>query len=147
MAEEVVCCGYMQNGLLVRWGLVISIIVQSLFFAFLHSMNPGIKFMPVMNLFLYAVFIGLLFYYTDNLWIAGGVHSIWNFILGPVMGIEVSGIVMPSTIFKSSFTGAEILTGGSFGMEGSIFTTIVMSLGSLIVVYLLYTKKKEGEKK
>ncbi len=47
-------------------------------------MNDGMKIMPVINLFLYDAFIGILLYYTDNLYMAGGVHSIWNFLLAPI---------------------------------------------------------------
>ncbi len=144
MAEEVVCRGYVQNALRLRWGLVVTMIIQAAFFSALHSMNDGMTVMPVINLFLYGAFVGILFYYTDNLWMAGGIHSVWNFLLGPILGIEVSGHVIPGTVFMSSFTGSELLTGGSFGMEGSIFTTIGMCVG-IIIVYLMYNKKKKAE--
>ncbi len=144
MTEEVICRGYVQNTLRIRWGLVVTMIIQSAFFAGLHSLNNGMKLMPVINLFLFAAFIGILFYYNDNLWMASGIHTIWNFMQGPIMGIEVSGQVFPSTVFKSTFTGSDFLSGGSFGMEGSIFTTIAMVVG-IIIVYLIYNKKNEVE--
>ncbi len=141
MGEEVLSRGYIQNGIRVRWGIVMTMIIQGIFFTALHSLNPGMTLLPIINLFLYAVFIGVVFYYTDSLWIAGGIHSIWNFLLGPVLGIEVSGQAVPGSVFNATVHGAEYITGGSFGMEGSILTTIAMIVSTL-VVYLLIGKKE-----
>ncbi len=142
MTEEVICRGYVQNGLRIKWGLVGTMIIQGAFFTLLHAMNPGITLLPVINLFLYGVFIGMLFYYTDNLWLVGGLHSAWNFLLGPVIGIEVSGLAIKGTVFKSSLSGPSWLTGGSFGIEGSVLTTIATMVGTIIVYYLIKKKQK-----
>ncbi len=143
MTEEVINRGYIQNGLRIRWGFVVTMIIQGIFFTGMHGLNPGITVLSLFNLFLYAIFVGTLFYYTDNLWIVGAVHSVWNFVLGPVMGIAVSGLVLPGTIFKTEMTGEEWISGGSFGLEGSIFTTIVMITGS-VTVYILMNRKNKA---
>ena len=63
------------------------------------------------------------------------MHLTWNFFQGPIFGFEVSGIESES-IIKQSVTGNEILTGGSFGFEGSILATVG------IIIMILYLDKK-----
>ena len=45
-------------------------------------------------------------------------------------------------IIQSKFTGPEFLTGGAFGIEGSIFTA---SFLLIIGIVLYYFAKKEGK--
>ncbi|MGQ4569194.1 lysostaphin resistance A-like protein [Dermabacteraceae bacterium P9123] len=143
MTEEVICRGYLQNGLRVRWGIVGALIIQAVFFALLHGTNSGITVLPLVNLFLYGLLIGALFYYTDSMWLVGGLHSAWNFLLGPVLGVEVSGIVIPGTVFKAKASGADWLSGGAFGIEGSVLTTLAMLIG-LTVIYFLDRKRRSA---
>ncbi len=145
MAEEVVCRGYVQNGLRTKWGIVAVMFAQAAFFTVLHSLNPGMEVLPIVNLFAYGLFMGVLFYYTDSIWVVGGVHTIWNFMLGVFMGIEVSGQIVEGAVFVSTLDGAGWLTGGKFGLEGSILTTAVMLLGSVITYALIKQKAKTGE--
>ncbi len=142
MTEEVICRGYIQNGIRVRFGLVATMIVQAAFFAGMHMLNSSISLLAIFNLFLYGVFIGMVFYYTDSIWIVGGIHSVWNFLLGPILGIEVSGQVVKGTIFKATAIGSELLNGGKFGIEASILTTVFLCIGILIVYFLMKRDEK-----
>lgn len=140
MAEEVITRGYLQNTLATRVDFKLALVGQAICFAVLHIANEGVNLMGIGNLFLVGLMFGLLFWYTDSIWFVGGLHSAWNFILGPVLGIEVSGKVLPTSIFTSKVYGSDFFTGGTFGMEASIFTSIFMIL-SIVIVYRLITKK------
>lgn len=140
MTEEVLTRGYLQNNVAATKGFGFALFLQAIVFTAIHAANPGITLMPVVNLFVVAIMFGLLFWYTDSMWLVGGMHFAWNFILGPIIGIQVSGNVFPTTIFSPSVVGSELLTGGSFGIEGSILTTIFASVCS-IVLYVLIKKK------
>ncbi len=142
MTEEVIDRGYIQNGIRIRWGLVATMFIQAFIFMALHSLNPGMTVMPILNLFLFGIFLGLLFYYTDNMWLVGGLHFSWNFLLGPVMGIEVSGLAINGSVLIAKADGPEILTGGSFGMEGSILATVALILGIIIVARIYRNQPK-----
>lgn len=63
------------------------------------------------------------------MWIIGGMHFAWNFLLGPILGIEVSGVKLPTTVLQTILKGNSILTGGKFGIEGSMLTTLVVVVG------------------
>lgn len=97
--EEVLCRGFLMNAIASKKGVWAGIIGNSLFFSFLHIMNPGITPLALLNLFIFGLKFSLLFYLSDNIWLVGAAHSIWNFMLGPVLGIEVSGQKISTSIF------------------------------------------------
>ena len=71
------------------------------------------------------------------------MHFAWNFLLGPVIGIEVSGMVLPTTLFTATVVGNDLLTGGAFGIEGSILTTIIGVIGCVILHVLIQRKRTQ----
>ncbi|MBP3310517.1 MAG: hypothetical protein J6L05_06895, partial [Ruminococcus sp.] len=71
------------------------------------------------------------------------IHSVWNFTQGNIYGISVSGSGDAESVFRvASKSSADILTGGEFGIEGSIFTTLVLAVG--IVIVLVKIKKNSA---
>ena len=81
----------------------------------------------------------MIFWYTDNIWIVGALHGAWNIILGVFMGGYVSGIKISNTIFNLTFNSENILlTGGSFGIEGSIISTIYLIIIGILLYVGLY---------
>ncbi|MCV5434989.1 hypothetical protein OFN37_38385, partial [Escherichia coli] len=59
-----------------------------------------------------------------------------------VFGFAVSGMTMYSTpLFKPVTTGSEFLHGGSFGIEGSIITTIMLTIASIVLWRKLWGRK------
>ena len=144
LAEEVIMRGYLFTEVESHKGRVWGLFVSAIAFTALHAANPGMTVMPVINLFVFGLFFGLLFWLTDNLWICGAAHSIWNFSLGPVLGILVSGQAFPASIFTTvPKEGMDLISGGNFGVEGSIFTSIFGLLGCLIMYKMI--QKKEAK--
>ena len=81
----------------------------------------------------------------DNIWGVCGIHSVWNFTQGNLYGISVSGSGQSESIFRTSQNSSHaFLTGGEFGIEGSIATTIVLLTGTAIVL-LMHKKRLEAE--
>jgi hypothetical protein len=72
------------------------------------------------------------------------MHFTWNLFMGNVYGISVSGMDLGGSIIKSQPLGNPIISGGDFGLEGSIVTTILLVLYSLII-WKFYSKRKEQE--
>ena len=74
----------------------IPIIVSSVIFALMHSMNAGISLLAYINLFLFGISMGYLFIKTENIWMCIGYHITWNYFQGDVFGFLVSGNVTDS---------------------------------------------------
>lgn len=141
--EEVATRGWLLTRIAARTNLPLAIAISSSLFGILHMGNEGVTFLSVLNIILDGVLAGLLFIYTDSIWLVVAQHGTWNYVQGNLLGFQVSGTGADASIF--SFTmgdGPDWLTGGAFGAEGSIITTLVL-LVSLVIVYRLGERKEK----
>jgi hypothetical protein len=77
--------------------------------------------------------------YAGNLWFPIAIHFAWNFLLGTVLGLVVSGQSHLGGGWKMlNLYGPALFTGGAFGLEGGLivtFTTITGIIAMLILVH------------
>jgi hypothetical protein len=83
-----------------------------------------VSWLGLTNVFLGGVLLGLAYEKYGRLWFPIGLHFAWNVMSGPVLGHEVSGYESMTTVFVERGQGAAWLTGGDFGIEGSIWMTL-----------------------
>lgn len=141
--EEVATRGWLLTRIATRTNLPLAIAISSSLFGILHMGNAGVTFLSVLNIILDGVLAGLLFIYTDSIWLVVAQHGTWNYVQGNLLGFQVSGTGADASIF--SFTmgdGPDWLTGGEFGAEGSIITTLVLLL-SVVMVYRLGERREK----
>lgn len=135
--EEVATRGWLLTRIAARTNLSLAIVISSSLFGILHMGNAGVTFLSVLNIILDGVLAGLLFIYTDSIWLVVAQHGTWNYVQGNLLGFQVSGTGADASIFSFTMgSGPDWLTGGEFGAEGSIITTLVL-LVSVVMVYLL----------
>ena len=81
---------------------------------------------------------------TDTVWGVAGIHGAWNFAQGKSLW-DFSWWSTVRNIFDDLLPQGNQgwLSGGSFGIEGSIMTSLVLLL---LIVYLAYQLKKENER-
>lgn len=132
--EETMCRGILL-GRMMDAGVnkFVALILSSAVFAILHLANPNFATLPFVNLLLAGVLLGSAYIYTRNLWFAILLHWFWNWLQGPVLGFEVSGNSFGESLLTLERTGSTLLTGGSFGFEGSLTCTVLM----LICIFLI----------
>jgi membrane protease YdiL (CAAX protease family) len=118
-------------------GSWIALVLSSLVFGFVHLLNPE---GTITGAICISIEAGLLLaaacLLTRRLWIGMGVHMAWNYTLSAVFSGVVSGGVSDPGLLKSTFQGPDLLTGGSFGLESSIFA-LVLCTGAGIVMAIL----------
>ncbi|MGB8192738.1 MAG: type II CAAX endopeptidase family protein [Chitinophagaceae bacterium] len=138
ISEEAVFRGYILHNLMQSMNRWIALAITSLLFALLHAFNPNITWLALLNIFLAGFVMGIVYVYTGNLWFAIAFHFSWNFFLGPILGYEVSGLPLES-LLQQSIHGPDWLTGGEFGLEGSVLDGAfsVMAFGGM----LLYVRR------
>jgi len=73
------------------------------------------------------------------LWLPIGIHIGWNFTQGGIFSVPVSGWTQEG-LFQGSLTGPEWLSGGQFGVEGSIVAVVVCV--SLALVLLQQSERR-----
>ena len=125
-SEELLTRGWMFQVIGARYKPWLGVLITSIFFAAVHLGNSGINPFAVINLFLFALLMTLFVMRDGSIWAACGWHSAWNWTLGNVYGLSVSGRGDVISIFDLNTTGNEILSGGGFGPEGSVITTLVL---------------------
>lgn len=148
ISEEYLSRGYL-HGLIKRdFGAKASIIVNSLLFALLHITNPGIlqSPLPLINLMLAGILFGVAREATGGLWLPIGIHFTWNFFMGNIYGIAVSGMDIGSSVITSAPKGHPIIAGGDFGLEGSIITSIVLIVYTIVIWKFYHNKKTDDSK-
>ena len=140
--EEVATRGWLLTRIAARTNLPFAIAISSSLFGILHMGNAGVTFLSVLNIILDGVLAGLLFIYTDSIWLVVAQHGTWNYVQGNLLGFQVSGTGADASIFSFTMgSGPDWLTGGEFGAEGSLITTIVL-LASLVIVYRLGERRE-----
>jgi len=143
--EEMVCRGYILNNLMQVTNKYAALIFSSLVFAFLHLLNPHASFIPILNIFLAGIFLGISYLYTRNLWFPIGLHLFWNFMQGPILGFNVSGTNSENSLLQLDYPREDIFNGGAFGFEGSILCTLFCSVGAIAVGYYYSRKEKNSQ--
>lgn len=141
MSEEFIFRGYLMNTIGANHHPYIAVGISAAAFSLAHIMNPGFSLFVFFNLAIFGVFAGLYMIAFDDIWGACAIHSIWNFTQGCFYGISVSGTGDTESVFRTTPISASVLlTGGDFGIEGSIVTTIVL-LGAISVIILKIKKQ------
>jgi uncharacterized protein len=123
-------------------GTAVAIVVSSVLFGLAHAANPGATPFTIFALTVeLGILLSLAYVLTRNIWLAVGIHMAWNFMQGFVFGTEVSGSRESFSVFTTSMTGPDLLTGGSFGVEGSIVSLLVGLAASAVLAVLIARKQ------
>lgn len=130
--EELLSRGYCITALNAMKKPWLSVIISSVIFSAMHLLNPNVKILGLINIILVGILFGYMYIKTNNLWMSIGYHITWNYFQGVVYGFHVSGLNIKG-IFDCNVLKDNILTGGSFGPEAGILTTIVVIIGLLII--------------
>ena len=133
--EEIAIRGYILQNLSSSFNKYLALALSSVVFMIMHLGNPNMSIIPLLNLFLAGLFLGIYCIHRKNLWFPIGAHFTWNYFQGPVFGFEVSGNEVNS-IFIQNIDGSDLITGGQFGFEGSIILTVFM------ITCIIYLDKK-----
>ena len=123
--EEIYFRGYAFQRLIESWGAWGAVLAFSALFGFAHMSNPGATVLGTANTVLAGVLLAVAYLKTKGLWLPFGLHLSWNYFLGPVFGLPVSGGRFEPSYLQSSITGPQWLSGGNYGPEASILLTIV----------------------
>lgn len=127
IVEELVFRGLMFQAIQKLGNSWIALAVTSLTFGAFHLGNPGATLWSALAITIEAgVLLGAAFLWRRNLWFAMGLHFAWNTLEG-LLGIPVSGFAADG-LFTVKVHGAVLLTGGNFGLEGSIVPVMVSLL-------------------
>jgi CAAX protease family protein len=136
LAEEASFRGYPLQTLC-RAGLAwLGVLLTSVPFAAIHLNNPnGGRMLPFVNTALAGVWLAVAYLRTRTLWFPLGIHWAWNWALGSLFGLPVSGItvIAPHPLLQGTDLGPAWLTGGAYGIEGGLACTITLIVSTIFI--------------
>ncbi len=132
--EEVICRGYLFRNLIQWRGPIAALLVTSPAFGILHSLNPGVSPLALINTAVMGLLLGLLTVRV-SIWAAIGFHAAWNFLLAAVVSVPLSGMPIMG-VLNARLEGPTLWTGGAFGPEASLVVTILTLGGSALLLGL-----------
>ncbi len=143
ITEEIVFRGVLYRILEGTFGTWAAVGTSGLVFGLVHLGNQQGTLQGGLAIALEAgLLFAALYALTRSLWLVMGVHFAWNVVQGPVLGIVVSGNPLDHRGYlRSTLTGPEWLTGGTFGMEASLVTVVLLSA---VAVWLLVQVHRRG---
>jgi membrane protease YdiL (CAAX protease family) len=118
------------EGWLGTWG---ALGLTAVLFGGLHLVNPDASVVGALAIAIEGgVLIGAGYVATRSLWFPIGLHLGWNWVLGGVFGATVSGTDSTPGLLHSALTGPDLLTGGAFGPEASLFAVLVCAVPAVL---------------
>jgi len=141
--EEILFRGVVFRILEGLFGGWVALVLSSVWFGYVHSGNPGETFAGLAGIaIVYGPMLAAPYMLTRRLWVGIGLHLAWNYTMGKVYSGSVSGGDQMQGLFKSTFQGSELLTGGSAGMEGSLIAVLVSTTFTVVVLILAVRRGK-----
>jgi len=127
VGEELMFRGYafqLLAGSFGRWPVIFTF---GILFAMAHLANLGSWWLGTFNTGLWGVLLGFAMWRSGALWLPIGLHFGWNFVL-PLAGARLSGFTLGLTGYELKWKTAVWLSGGEYGPEGSVLTTVACAL-------------------
>jgi membrane protease YdiL (CAAX protease family) len=122
--EEILARGIVFRIIEEGLGTWFALAISALLFGLLHLANPNSTILSALAIALTGgVVLGAGYVLTRRLWLPIGAHFAWNFTLGGVFGLAISGHTGQGLV-DAQLTGPELLTGGTFGPEASLLVIL-----------------------
>ncbi|MGH9901580.1 MAG: lysostaphin resistance A-like protein [Pyrinomonadaceae bacterium] len=135
-AEEVLFRGYPLQTMLRSQPAWVALIPSSILFACVHLSNPNVApGFTFVNTALAGVWLAVAYIRTRSLWFPLGVHWAWNWTMGALLGLPVSGIteVTAAPLLRPTDYGPVWFTGGAYGVEGGAACTIALLISTAFI--------------
>lgn len=135
LAEEAMFRGYPLQTLTRARLTVLGILLTSLPFGFVHLGNPNVvPGVTFANTAFAGVWLAAAYLKTRSLWFPLGVHFGWNWALGWIFGLPISGLrIVSNPLLIGEDAGPAWLTGGRYGIEGGIACSVALVVSTLFI--------------
>ena len=135
LAEEAAFRGYPLQTLTRAQLTLFGVLLTSLPFGFVHLNNPNVvPGVTFANTAFAGVWLAAAYLRTRSLWFPLGVHWGWNWALGWIFGLPISGLrIVSHPILIGEDAGPAWLTGGRYGIEGGVACSIALIVSTLFI--------------
>ena len=137
--QELLARGYIYQLIKREYNLWTASVVTTLIFTLMHGGAFETGPIAVINVITMSLLMTIILEYSNSLVIPIIMHFIWNCFGGIIFGTVSLADDYPH-LYNIKITGNQLISGGSFKMEGSIFVFIINMI-MIMIVYYLYKKK------
>ena len=142
MAEEMMFRGVIFGVTERSLGSKAAIAISALVFSVAHFPNEGMSVLALAALAAYGVLQAALYMITRRLWICIGTHVAWNYCLSQIFSATVSGHAASGGLLRGQLAGDPLLTGGVFGVEGSLITVLLIGFAAALCVWRAFAPRQ-----
>ena len=135
-AEEMLFRGYPLQTMMRALPFLVAVIPSSVLFAYVHLDNPNVAWgFTFINTTLAGFWLAVAYLRTRSLWFPLGLHWAWNWAMGALLGLPVSGItsLTRAPLFRATDNGPAWLTGGAYGIEGGAAGTVALIISTIFI--------------
>jgi uncharacterized protein len=134
VGEELVFRGVLLRLVEELAGTRAALVISAVLFGGTHLLNPHATVWGALAIAVEAgLMLGAAYVATRSLWVPIGLHLGWNFAETGIFGATVSGGRTESlSLLHSSMPGPEIINGGGFGPEASVFALLVCAVPTIL---------------
>ena len=111
----------------------------------LCSFEAEYIFPGVLCLILISCVFSLLTLRTKSIWAACGLHSMWNFCLSCILGLDLSGSEGSCAVINMRTSGKNLFNGGRYGIEASIITAAVLAAAAVLLWHMYKRNNTERQ--
>jgi hypothetical protein len=145
LGEELLFRGYPFQTLIQAVTFLPATLIMAGVFAAAHAQNPHMTVLSALNVALAGVLFSIAYMKTRSLWLPFGIHWAWNFCQTTLYGFPGSGLAPGShALVITEATGPAWITGGAFGPEGGILSTLALMIATWYVLKAAYLAAPEG---
>lgn len=142
MTEELLFRGVLFRIIEERGGTWLSLTLTGTLFGLMHLLNPNASLWGAIAIAVEAGgMLAAAYAATRTLWLPIGVHFGWNFAASGLFSTEVSGNDTAQGLLDSSTSGSQLLTGGDFGPEGSLYAVL---FGAMLTAAFMWLAHRRG---
>jgi len=135
-AEEMLFRGYPLQTMMRALPFLAAVIPSSVLFAYVHLDNPNVAVgFTFINTTLAGFWLAVAYLRTRSLWFPLGLHWAWNWAMGALLGLPVSGItsLTRAPLLRAADAGPAWLTGGAYGIEGGAACTVALIISTIFI--------------
>lgn len=140
--EEILVRGIVLKALERPLGSIGAVLTSALLFGLAHIPNEGATLLSTLNVTMAGVMFGTAFVATQRLWLCIALHLGWNFTAGYLFSATVSGHETHTGLLFGRLEGPDWMTGGAFGIEGSVVTLFMLSVVSSLLWALTRNRQR-----
>lgn len=115
-------------------GSTAALLISAALFGLAHMGGEGFGAVAIAATVLAGAMLSAAYMLTGRLWLCIGIHVAWNYTLGAVFSIAVSSHASHGLI-DASLSGPDWITGGVYGLEGSVVTLLVIGTTAALLLW------------